>query len=79
MERFFAFAQNDRILKVCSSGAITHEVAVILSHKAKDLLPRWGLGRKQLMQSAMQFVISLTRSILYNPKYDGKILRFRSE
>ena len=49
-------------MKVPGSGAMTHEVGVILSRQAKDLLPRWQ-GHSQCVHTALLFVTALTRSV----------------
>ncbi len=50
MRRFFAFAQDDRILKAHHRGAMTHAVGVILSRQARIFCPDIASGCKQLMQ-----------------------------
>ncbi len=54
--------QDDRILKVHTSGAITHASGCHPEPSAKDLLPRWQ-SHSQCVHGAVLFVTSLTRSV----------------
>ena len=72
--------QDDRFRDVHSNGAMTHESGCHPEPSAKDLLPRQPVAAFLMRAwcSALCYFPDPLGFITF-PKYDGKILHFRSE